>query len=199
MPSSLSVRQIKEEDIESYISSNASESASKVSLPSFARSSQRLSQGPAVRHSRPQAQAGKAANIKSVRYSHLQPAGPAVAPSAVPARQTRQIPLLVRVNRILRTSLVAFCGIAIVGYGLDVAASSDVGKMQEQARRLNEQNSELSAQLLRAISFQGIQDSVVGRFGLRVPDQVVVAHEVTPPAVPDFNAARHKLPIMSGY
>jgi hypothetical protein len=95
--------------------------------------------------------------------------------------------------------LVAFCGIAIVGYGLDVATSNDVGRAQEQSRRLNEQNTELSAQLLRAISFQGIQDNVVGRFGLRVPEQVIIAAEVKPPAVPSFKASKHHLPIMSGY
>ena len=86
-----------------------------------------------------------------------------------------------------------------MGYGLDVAASSDVGCLQEQARRLNEQNSELSAQLLRAISFQGIQDNVVGRFGLRVPEQVTIVQEVPPPKVPTFKSSRHHLPIMSGY
>ena len=118
---------------------------------------------------------------------------------AVPSRQNRRAPLVVRANRTLRTVLVAFCGIAIVGYGLDVAASNDVGRAQEQSRRLNEQNTELSAQLLRAISFQGIQDNVLGRFGLRVPEQVIIAAEVKPPAVPTFKAGKHHLPIMSGY
>ncbi len=106
---------------------------------------------------------------------------------------------MVRANRILRTALVAFCGLAIVGYGFDVAASNDVGKLQDQAKRLNEQNSELSAQLLKAISFQGIQDSVLGRFGLRVPEQVLIVKEVAPPEVPQFQASKHKYPIMPGY
>ena len=120
-------------------------------------------------------------------------------PQPVPARQTRRAPLAVRLNRVLRTGLIAMCGLAIFGYGMDVATSNDVGRLQEQARRLNEQNSELSAQLLRAISFQGIQDSVVGRFGLRVPDKVCIVPEKAPPMVPAFATSKHHLPVMSGY
>lgn len=194
MPSTLSVRRIREEDIDSYVSSTDSESAAKVNLPNFARS---RAYGPQIKHGRSQLHAVHPAGAK--RSTHLQPARPILVPSAVPSRQARRIPIMVRANRVLRTALVAFCGIAIVGYGLDVASSNDVGKMQEQARRLNEQNCELSAQLLRAISFQGIQDSVVGRFGLRVPEQVVITHEVAPPEVPAFKASQRRLPIMSGY
>jgi hypothetical protein len=124
---------------------------------------------------------------------------PYVVPSTVPQRHSRRAPLVVQINRALRTVLVALCGVVIVGYGLDVAASADVGKLQDHARRLNEQNSELSAQLLKAISFQGIQDSVLGRFGLRVPEQVLIVKEETPPGLPKFSATRHKFPIMSGY
>ena len=126
-------------------------------------------------------------------------AAPQILPQATPKTKGRKIPLVVRANRALRTVLVALCGTAILGYGLDVAASNDVSKLQEQARRLNEQNTELSAQLLKAISFQGIQDSVLGRFGLRVPEQVIVAREVPPPAMRTFKPTKHHLPIMSGY
>ena len=116
-----------------------------------------------------------------------------------PRRQSRRVPMIVRVNRLLRTLLVTFCGLALLGYGLDVAASSEVAKLQEQARRLSEQNTELSAQLLRAISFQGIQANVVGKGGLHPPDQVVIVKEQQPPLVPAFRANKYYRPLMSGY
>jgi hypothetical protein len=116
-----------------------------------------------------------------------------------PRRQSRRVPVIVRVNRLLRTVLVTFCGLALLGYGLDVAASSEVAKLQEQARRLSEQNTELSAQLLRAISFQGIQANVMGRSGLRVPEHVIILPEVQPPTVPAFKPNKYYLPPMSGY
>ena len=124
---------------------------------------------------------------------------PHIRPVAVPPRKNRKSPLVVRINRGLRTMLVALCGVAILGYGLDVAASNDVGKLQEQARRLSEQNTELSAQLLRVISFQGIQDSALGRFGLRVPEQVLIVKEVQPYSMTPFEPQEHHLPLMSGY
>jgi hypothetical protein len=124
---------------------------------------------------------------------------PHVRPYVVPARKNRKAPLLSRVNRALRTVLVGMCGLAILGYGLDVAASNDVGKLQEQARRLSEQNTELSAQLLRVISFQGIQDSALGRFGLRVPEQVMIVKEVQPYPLVRFEAQKHHLPLLAGY
>ncbi len=120
-------------------------------------------------------------------------------PDWTPRLNTRHVPFLVKINRILRAVLVACCGLAILGYGLDVAASSEVSKLQEQARRLGEQNTELSAQLLRAISFQGIQASVVGRAGLRVPERVIIAKEIKPLYVKPFRARKHFLPLMSGY
>jgi hypothetical protein len=116
-----------------------------------------------------------------------------------PQRKKRRVPIIVRANRLLRTLLVTFCGIALLGYGLDVASSSEVSKLQQQARRLSEQNTELSAQLLRAISFQGIQASVLGRAGLRVPEHVLIVKEVQPPVVPPFKPHKHFLPLMSGY
>ncbi|HEY9785263.1 MAG TPA: hypothetical protein V6D17_07670, partial [Candidatus Obscuribacterales bacterium] len=105
----------------------------------------------------------------------------------------------VRINRVLKTTLIALCGVAIAGYGFDVAYTNDISRLQEQARRLSEQNSELSAQLLRAISFEGIQDSVVGRFGLRVPEHVLIVKEIAPPKMTAFRPSQHHLPIMSGY
>jgi hypothetical protein len=120
-------------------------------------------------------------------------------PDWTPRSNARQTPVLVKVNRVLRAILVACCGLALLGYGLDVAASAEVSKLQEQARRLGEQNTELSAQLLRAISFQGIQASVVGRAGLRVPERVIIAKEVKPLFVKQFRSRKHFLPLMSGY
>lgn len=127
-------------------------------------------------------------------HHHLQ-----ALPDWAPRAKKRRVPVVVRVNRMLRTLLVTFCGLALLGYGLDVAASSEVGKLQEQARRLSEQNTELSAQLLRAISFQGIQANVVGRAGLRVPEHVLIVKEVQPPVVKQFKPNKHYLPLMSGY
>lgn len=95
--------------------------------------------------------------------------------------------------------MVALCGVAICAYGLDVVVSHDVSKLQEQARRLSEQNSELSAQLLKSISYGELQDSVVGRFGLRVPDHVLIVKELPAPEVSSFKPHRHQLPLMSGY
>lgn len=199
MPSTLSIRRIREEDIESYASGSVFPSDSNVNLPNFNRSGQKVAERPVIRHGRSNAPTAKVQKINPGGHFQVQQPRPTLVPSAVPSRQSRRAPLVVRANRALRTVLVAFCGIAILGYGLDVAASNDVGRAQEQSRRLNEQNTELSAQLLRAISFQGIQDNVLGRFGLRVPEQVVIAAEIKPPAVPAFKASKHHLPIMSGY
>jgi len=106
---------------------------------------------------------------------------------------------VVRANRALRTVLVALCGVAIVGYGLDVAASHDVSKLQDQARRLNEQNSNSQLSCLKSISYQGIQENVLGRFGLHTAEHVVVVKEVAPPKLPTFKLNKHHLPVMSGY
>lgn len=120
-------------------------------------------------------------------------------PVSVPERLTRKAPLLVRINRVLLTMLVAMCGLSIIGYGLDVAVSSDVTRLGEQSRRLNEQNSELSAQLLKAISFQGIQETALGKVGLRVPEQVLIAKEIVPAKAKPFKPCQHHLPLMPGY
>ncbi len=121
--------------------------------------------------------------------------------SAIPIEKvkSRRAPLVVRVNRSLRTVLVGLCGIAILCYGLDVATSNDVGKLQDQARRLNEQNTELSAQLLRVISFQGIQDSMLGHSQLRVPEQVLIVKEVQPYPLTPFEPGKYYLPLLAGY
>lgn len=116
-----------------------------------------------------------------------------------PRSYSRHVPVLVKINQVLRAILIACCGFALLGYGLDVAATAEVSKLQEQARRLSEQNTELSAQLLRAISFQGIQANVVGHAGLRVPDQVVITPEKKPPVVKEFKPRRHFLPVHAGY
>ncbi len=120
-------------------------------------------------------------------------------PEWTPRTNNRHVPFLVKLNRVMRALLIACCGMALLGYGLDVASSAEVSKLQEQARRLSEQNTELSAQLLRAISFQGIQANVVGRAGLRTPDHVIIQKEVKPLAVPQFKPRRHFLPLLAGY
>ena len=191
MPSTLPSRRMTYTEIESYARHNSQDTASAVDLPTFNRP--RVADK--TRHAHLKVAASQPVSTPKVAPAHR----PSVVPPTVPQRQSRRAPLVVRLNRALRTVLVAFCGVAIVGYGFDVAASAEVGKLQDQAKRLNEQNSELSAQLLKSISFQGIQDSVLGRFGLRVPEQVMIVNEVTPPQVPQFEATKHHLPIMSGY
>jgi hypothetical protein len=114
-------------------------------------------------------------------------------------RKTRQIPVLVRTNKALLTLLVASWSILFVGYGFDVAASNDVSKLQDQARRLGEQNTELSARLLKVVSFQGIQDSTLGRFGLRVPEQVLIIKEIPSYHVPKTSPQKHHLPLIPGF
>lgn len=139
----------------------------------------------------------------AVPVETIQPPTPVVKPHLVPLEapttKTRKKHLLVKFNRGIQAVLVALCGIAICTYGLDVVVSHDVGKLQEQARRTSEQNSELSAQLLKAISYGEIQESVVGRFGLRVPEQVVIVKEQTPPPAIAYKMHKHHLPLMSGY
>ncbi len=114
-----------------------------------------------------------------------------------------KIPLLYRANRLLQMVLIALSIIAIAGYSLDVIMSQNLMLMQEQARRLSEQNCELSAKLLKSISFQGIQESVLGhkasQSNLRVPEEVLVASEVPPVKTEPFRSRKHHLPLMSGY
>lgn len=124
---------------------------------------------------------------------------PHLVPVEEPTPKTRTKPLFVKANRALQAVLVALCGVAICTYGLDVVVSHDVGKLQEQARRTSEQNSELSAQLLKSISYGEIQDSVVGRFGLRVPEHVVIVRETKAPTAIAYKMHKHHLPLMSGY
>ncbi|MBX3076693.1 hypothetical protein KF707_19640 [Candidatus Obscuribacterales bacterium] len=124
---------------------------------------------------------------------------PHLVPLEAPSTKTRKQPLLAKFNRGIQAVLVAMCGIAICAYGLDVVVSHDVGKLQEQARRTSEQNSELSAQLLKSISYGEIQESTVGRFGLRVPEQVVIVKEQQPPTAIAYKMHKHHLPLMSGY
>jgi hypothetical protein len=112
---------------------------------------------------------------------------------------TRRIPFVVRLNRVLKTVLITLCGLTILGYGLDVASSNDVSKLQDEARRLGEQNTELSAQLLKVISFQGIQTNVIGLSRLHVPEHVLIVKEVKPMSLRPFEPEKSFLPLMSGY
>jgi len=129
-------------------------------------------------------------------------AAPSLAP-AIPARSGFKVPLLVRVNRWLQVGLIVLCGLAVLAYSLDVIISHDVMLRQEQARRLSEQNAELSARLLKSISFQGIQESVLGQetgpTNLHVADEVLIAREVPPVEVLPFKPRKHHLPLLSGY
>jgi hypothetical protein len=141
--------------------------------------------------------------VASANGAQLADIAPEASPYLVslPAirRSARKAPLVVQANRLLQIALVASCAIALCGYGFDVAVSNDVVRLQEQARRLSEQNAELSAKLLKTISFQGIQESTLGSVGLRVPEQVLIVKEVPPVKVPPFKASRNYLPLMSGY
>jgi hypothetical protein len=200
MQNTLSVMRIDEADLDSYIrkaSANTATgrgSASSVVLPTFSKPhvvSDNYGQGVSRYNA-----------LSSVANAPKLPARPKLVPPivpATPATKVRRSPLLVRANRALRTVLVALCGVAILGYGFDVAASHDVSKLQDQARRLNEQNSELSAQLLKSISYEGIQENVLGRFGLHTAEHVVVVKEIAPPKMPNFRPTKHQLPILAGY
>ena len=137
-------------------------------------------------------------NDNSLPSIHL-PSFPSSAPEAVPSRGTRKAPLVVRVNRILQTALIAMCGLAILGYGVDVAVSSDVTRSQEQARRLSEENSELSAKLLKTVAYYSLQQSGPARFGLRSPEHVLIVPEKTTGKVKAFKPSKYHLPLMSGY
>jgi len=125
------------------------------------------------------------------------------SPEAAPGRPGFKVHWLVRINRVLQVGLIALSTIALAAYSLDVITSHNLMLMQEQARRLSEQNCELSAKLLKSISFQGIQESVLGhsagQSNLRVPEEVLVAAEVPPIQVAPFKAAKYHLPLMSGY
>lgn len=124
---------------------------------------------------------------------------PHLVPLEAPKRNPRKAPLLVRVNRALQATLIAMCGLAILGYGFDVSSSSEVGKAQDQVRRLSEQNSEQSSNLLKRVSYQDIQASVTGSTGLRVPEEVKIVKEVTAPKLTVFKPAKHQLPLMASY
>ncbi len=120
-----------------------------------------------------------------------------------PARSSFKVPFLVRANRLLQVGLIALCAIVVLAYSLDVIMSHDVMLRQEQVRRLSEQNSELSARLLKSISFQGIQKSVLGHgsgpCNLRVAEEVLIAKEVPPVQFSPFKPGKHHLPLLSGY
>ncbi len=129
-------------------------------------------------------------------------------PSSVPLvdplkRPSFKAPLLMRINRVLQVALIALSAIAIAAYSIDVMMSRNLTIYQEKARRLSEHNCELSAKLLKSISFQGIQESVLGHSArqskLRVPDEVLVAAEVPPVKCEPFVPAKHHLPLMAGY
>jgi mRNA-degrading endonuclease toxin of MazEF toxin-antitoxin module len=193
MQSTLSIRRLAEDELDTYMQRSSAGHAthSAVALPTFSK--------PHVVSDNYGQTAVKPTGVRFQVNPLSSPARPQLVPSVVPEKKGRRAPLVVQANRALRTVLVALCGVAIVGYGLDVAASHDVSKLQDQARRLNEQNSELSAQLLSSISYQGIQENVLGRFGLHTAEHVVVVKEVAPPKLPTFKLNKHHLPVMSGY
>ena len=111
----------------------------------------------------------------------------------------RQVHPVDRINKMVRAATVALWSLAILGYGLDVSASNEVSRLQDQARRLSEQNTELSARVLKAISFQGIQDRAIGQLSLAVPEQVLIVKEVPPYQVPEFHPQKHHLPLLPGF
>jgi len=138
-------------------------------------------------------------NGSAVRQPVQAPSRPHLVPVEAPQRKARKAPAMVRVNRALQATLIAMCGIAILGYGYDVAATHEVGKQQDQVRRINEQNAEYSANMLKAVSYDGIQNSASGQTALVVPEDVKIVPEVTAPKLKPFKAAKYHLPLMSGY
>jgi hypothetical protein len=118
-------------------------------------------------------------------------------------RPSFKAPLLMRINRILQIILISLSAIAIVAYSLDVMMTHNLTVCQEKAHRISEQNCELSAKLLKSISFQGIQESVLGhsakQSSLHVPEEVLVASELAPVQYRRFVPTKHHLPLMSGY
>lgn len=147
--------------------------------------------------------------IKETNPSIEVESSPTVTPTAASLASTIlkhsgfKVPLLVHVNRWLQLGLIALCALAVLAYSLDVIISHDVMLRQEQARRLSEQNAELSARLLKSISFQGIQESVLGQgmgpTNLHVADEVLIAREIPPVQVLSFKPRKHHLPLLSGY
>ncbi len=107
--------------------------------------------------------------------------------------------ILAQFNKNLLNLLQIACIVVILLYGLDVVTTADVSKLEEKTRRIVEQNCELSAKLLKVVSFQGIQENLVGRFGLRVPENVVIAKELPNPQIPIYKPRIHYMPIISGY
>ncbi len=107
--------------------------------------------------------------------------------------------ILAQFNKNLLNLLQIACIVVILLYGLDVVTTADVSKLEEKTRRIVEQNCELSAKLLKVVSFQGIQENLVGRFGLRVPENVIIAKELPNPQIPIYKPRIHYMPIISGY
>jgi hypothetical protein len=118
-------------------------------------------------------------------------------PAYVPKR--KQAALIVRINKMVSAATIALWSLAILGYGLDVSASNEVSRLQDRARRLSEQNTELSAKVLKAISFQGIQDRAIGQLSLTVPEQVLIVKEVPPYQAAEFHPQKHHLPLLPGF
>ncbi len=106
---------------------------------------------------------------------------------------------LAKINNHLLKLLQIACVLVILIYGLDVVTTSDVSKLEEKTRRIVEQNCELSAKLLKVVSFQGIQENLVGRFGLRVPENVIIVKEISGFKLSQAKSRIHYVPVISGY
>ncbi len=106
---------------------------------------------------------------------------------------------LAKINNQLLKLLQFACVLVILIYGLDVVTTSDVSKLEEKTRRIVEQNCELSAKLLKVVSFQGIQENLVGRFGLRVPENVIIVKEISGFKLSQAKSRIHYVPVISGY
>ena len=106
---------------------------------------------------------------------------------------------LAQVNNQLLRFLQLLCVLCVVFYSIDVFSTYDVSKLEEKTRRIVEQNCELSAKLLKIVSFQGIQDNLVGRFGLCVPENVIIANTKVKTKIPKVKPRVHFAPIISGY
>jgi hypothetical protein len=187
MVSTLSQRRVYDEPVS--LSYNSNNSAARVS----------------VVKSRPVAFDNSEANLRmdTARVvkgapQHIEIGKPYLVPVDAPKTKGRRIPVLVRINRALQASLIALCGVAIFCYGMNVNQSDSTGRLQEQVRRLSEQNSELAQKLLKMISYQDIAKSSHGT-GLKPPDVVKTVSEVPAPKVNTFKPAGHHLPLLTSY
>lgn len=194
-------RRVNDEPVS--LSYDTRSSAARVARVSLVTETRRESAPVAFDYSEPRSDSARVVKNSAVQAvtpgrQQQQEARPYLVPLESP-KKGRRVPVLVRINRTLQAGLIALCGLAIFAYGMNVNDSHNVGKLQEQVRRLSEQNSELSNRVLKEVSYQGISENVSKHKGLVVPEVVKICKEVPAPKLSMVKAAKHHLPLMSGY